>query len=50
VEETIGVCSYGVDFSAAVQKKNVFACQFHPERSGEVGLRALANFVKEAKR
>jgi glutamine amidotransferase len=48
VEETIGVCNYGVDFSAAVQKKNIFACQFHPERSGEAGLRVLNNFVREA--
>ncbi len=50
VKETIGVCNYGVDFSAAVQRKNVFACQFHPERSGEAGLRVLANFIKEARK
>ncbi len=48
VEETIGVCNYSVDFSAAVQKKNIFACQFHPERSGEAGLGVLNNFVREA--
>jgi len=50
VKETIGVCNYGVDFSAAVQKKNVFACQFHPERSGEAGLRILRNFVELARK
>ncbi len=50
VEETTAVCNYGVDFSAAVQKDNVFACQFHPERSGEAGLKVLENFVKEVKR
>ena len=50
LKETIGVCDYGVGFSAAVQKKNVFACQFHPERSGEAGLRVLGNFVREAKK
>jgi glutamine amidotransferase len=49
LKETIGVCDYGVDFSAAVQKKNVYACQFHPERSGEAGLRVLRNFVEEAR-
>jgi imidazole glycerol-phosphate synthase subunit HisH len=50
IKETIGVCNYGIDFSAAVQKKNVFACQFHPERSGEAGLNVLKNFVAEAKK
>jgi glutamine amidotransferase len=50
LKETIGVCGYGIDFSAAVQSKNVFACQFHPERSGEAGLKVLANFVREAKK
>jgi len=50
VEETSAVCSYGTDFSAAVEKANLYACQFHPERSGANGLRVLANFVKEARR
>lgn len=50
LKETIGVCNYGIDFSAAVQKGNVFACQFHPERSGEAGLNVLENFVKITKR
>lgn len=50
VKETVGVCNYGIDFSAAVQKKNVFACQFHPERSGEAGLRVLENWVNSCKK
>lgn len=50
LKETIGVCNYGVDFSAAVQKGNIFACQFHPERSGEPGLKVLKNFLKETRR
>jgi imidazole glycerol-phosphate synthase subunit HisH len=50
VEETSAACNYGQDFSAAVQKKNVFACQFHPERSGEAGLRVLENFVRLARK
>ncbi len=50
VAETSAVCEYGVKFSAAVQKANLYACQFHPERSGEAGLKVLANFVKEARR
>ncbi len=37
---------YAVQFGAAVQKGNVFACQFHPEKSGEVGLKIIKNFAK----
>jgi len=38
--------SYGIDLTAAVCRDNVFATQFHPEKSGEVGLNILRNFVK----
>jgi len=38
---------YGIDITAAVCKDNVFATQFHPEKSGEKGLNILKNFVKE---
>ncbi len=37
---------YGTLIHAAVQKDNVFACQFHPEKSSEVGLKILKNFVE----
>ena len=37
---------YGVTIHAAVEKDNVFACQFHPEKSSEVGLHILKNFVQ----
>lgn len=37
---------YGVTVHASVEKDNVFACQFHPEKSGEVGLTILKNFVE----
>ncbi len=36
---------YVVDIHASVQKENVFACQFHPEKSGETGLKLLKNFA-----
>lgn len=36
---------YGVKIHAAVQKDNVYACQFHPEKSSDVGLQILKNFV-----
>lgn len=37
---------YGVNIHASVEKDNVFACQFHPEKSGEVGLTILKNFAE----
>ena len=38
--------SYGIDFDVAISKGNVFATQFHPEKSGEIGLTILKNFIK----
>ncbi|MFM9121808.1 MAG: imidazole glycerol phosphate synthase subunit HisH [Actinomycetota bacterium] len=38
-------CSYGQDLVAAVRHKNIFATQFHPEKSATEGLRILGNFV-----
>lgn len=37
---------HGVPITAAIRKDNVFACQFHPEKSQAVGLRLLENFVR----
>lgn len=37
---------YSVNIHASVEKDNVFACQFHPEKSSEVGLQILKNFVE----
>ncbi|MEE0861472.1 MAG: imidazole glycerol phosphate synthase subunit HisH [Lachnospiraceae bacterium] len=36
---------YGNIIHASVEKDNIFACQFHPEKSGEVGLKILSNFA-----
>ncbi len=38
--------NYGLDFPAAVWKDNLYACQFHPEKSGKAGLQILQNFAK----
>ncbi len=37
--------NYGINFPASVWKDNVFACQFHPEKSGKPGLKILQNFA-----
>ena len=41
-------CDYGVTLNAAFRQDNVFATQFHPEKSGASGLALLENFVKAA--
>ncbi len=40
----IAKTSYGIDFASVVRKENFFATQFHPEKSGEAGLKLLNNF------
>ena len=45
-EFTTGRCEYGQTFSAAVEKQNFCATQFHPERSGRHGARLLENFLR----
>ncbi len=40
------VTSYGLDFVSSIWRDNVFACQFHPEKSQAVGLRIIRNFAR----
>ena len=40
------VTGYGTEIHASVEKDNVFACQFHPEKSGKYGLEILKNFAE----
>ncbi|MBS7359266.1 MAG: imidazole glycerol phosphate synthase subunit HisH [Oscillospiraceae bacterium] len=43
-ESVIATTDYGAELTAAVGKNNVYGCQFHPEKSGEVGLKILKAF------
>ncbi len=45
-EVVVATVDYGVEVPAVVCKDNVFATQFHPEKSGEIGLEILKNFIK----
>ncbi|HJP16928.1 MAG TPA: imidazole glycerol phosphate synthase subunit HisH [Acidimicrobiales bacterium] len=42
---TIATCTYGEEVCAAIAKSNLWATQFHPEKSGKVGLQILRNFL-----
>jgi glutamine amidotransferase len=45
-ENIAASCDYGMDIPALVQKGNVYGAQFHPEKSGNAGLKILDNFCK----
>jgi len=47
-EDVVATCQYGATVVAAVARRNVWAAQFHPEKSSRVGLQILANFVQAA--
>jgi glutamine amidotransferase len=46
--DVVAVCEYGYDFAAAIARDNIFATQFHPEKSQDNGLQILRNFAEWA--
>ena len=46
-ESVIATAEYGAELTAAVAHENVFGCQFHPEKSGEVGMKILRAFCEK---
>jgi imidazole glycerol phosphate synthase glutamine amidotransferase subunit len=46
--ESVAVCNHGRDFIAALEQKNIFGVQFHPEKSGAPGSKLLGNFLELA--
>ena len=45
-QDTIAVTDYGIEFSCAVNKNNIYGVQFHPEKSHQYGIRLLNNFAE----
>lgn len=44
--QTAAVCNYTLDYTAALEQDNIFGVQFHPEKSGPLGLKIVRNFVE----
>ena len=49
-EDIAATTNYGIEYCCSVKRDNVFACQFHPEKSGEVGLRILDRWAKQTRK
>jgi imidazole glycerol-phosphate synthase subunit HisH len=47
-QETVATCEHGREFTAVVERGNLFGVQFHPEKSGAAGAQLLRNFLKVA--
>ncbi len=46
-ENTTSICYYGIDFCSSMEKDNFYGVQFHPEKSGKMGIRLIKNFVEK---
>jgi imidazole glycerol phosphate synthase glutamine amidotransferase subunit len=46
IDATSAKCNYGLDYTAVLESGNVYGVQFHPEKSGPVGLRIVRNFIE----
>ena len=46
--DVAATCSHGAEFAAVIEQQNIFAVQFHPEKSGDSGTRVLQNFLRLA--
>jgi imidazoleglycerol phosphate synthase glutamine amidotransferase subunit HisH len=46
MEAASATCEYGVRFMAVLERGNIHAVQFHPEKSGAVGLKIMSNFAR----
>lgn len=44
--QTAATCNYTLDYTAAIEQANIFGVQFHPEKSGPLGLRIVRNFAE----
>jgi imidazole glycerol phosphate synthase glutamine amidotransferase subunit len=45
---TAATCCHGAEFTAAIEQRNIYGVQFHPEKSGDSGARVLQNFLRLA--
>jgi glutamine amidotransferase len=44
--DILGTTTYGIQFASVVQRKNIYGVQFHPEKSQQIGLKLIRNFVE----
>lgn len=46
-ENTTSICNYDIDFCSSMEKDNFYGVQFHPEKSGKMGIQLIKNFVEK---